>query len=60
MAQSVDRVAVMYAGTLAEVCDIRTVFREPLHPYTQLLIASLPTLEHKGELSASPACRPHC
>ncbi len=58
MAQSVDRVAVMYAGTLAEFCDIRTVFREPLHPYTQLLIASLPTLEHKGELVGIPGLPP--
>jgi oligopeptide/dipeptide ABC transporter ATP-binding protein len=48
MAQFVDRLGVMYAGTLAETCDIDALFREPLHPYSQLLIASLPTLDRKG------------
>jgi oligopeptide/dipeptide ABC transporter ATP-binding protein len=48
MAQAVDRVGVMYAGTLAEVAPVRAIFREPLHPYTQLLIGSLPSLEAKG------------
>src|SRR6202521_569394 len=41
MAQVVDRLGVMYAGTLAEVCGVSAIFREPLHPYSQLLIASL-------------------
>jgi oligopeptide/dipeptide ABC transporter ATP-binding protein len=58
MAQAVDRVAVMYAGTLAELCSIRAVIREPLHPYSQLLIASLPTLERKGELVGIPGLPP--
>lgn len=48
MAQFVDRLGVMYAGALVEICDIETVFREPLHPYSRLLIASLPTLDRKG------------
>ena len=50
MAQVVDRLGVMYAGTLAEVCDVKAMFREPLHPYSQALIASLPTLDRKGAL----------
>src|SRR5207244_7738740 len=50
MAQFVDRLGVMYAGKLAEVSPIRDIFREPLHPYTQLLIQSLPSVDHKGSL----------
>ena len=42
----------MYAGKLVEVALVRDLFREPLHPYTQLLIASLPSLEGKGRLQA--------
>ncbi len=58
MAQSVDRLAVMYAGTLAELCDIRAIFSEPLHPYSQLLIASLPTLDRKGAPVGIPGLPP--
>jgi peptide/nickel transport system ATP-binding protein len=50
MAHSVDRVGVMYAGKLVEVAAVRDLFREPLHPYTQLLIASLPSLDGKDQL----------
>src|SRR6266849_9127820 len=42
MAQFVNRLGVMYAGRLVEVSPVREVFSEPLHPYTQLLIGSLP------------------
>jgi len=58
MAQVVDRLGVMYAGTLAEVCGVRMIFHEPLHPYTQLLIASLPTLERKGAFRGIPGLPP--
>jgi oligopeptide/dipeptide ABC transporter ATP-binding protein len=58
MAQVVDRLGVMYAGTLAEVCGVEAIFREPLHPYTQLLIASLPTLERKGAFRGIPGLPP--
>ncbi len=58
MAQSVDQLAVMYAGRLAEVAETKTIFAEPLHPYTQLLISTLPTLEHKGQFSGIPGITP--
>jgi peptide/nickel transport system ATP-binding protein len=58
MAQAVDRLGVMYAGHLAEVCDVRELFREPLHPYSQLLIASLPSLETKGVFRGIPGLTP--
>jgi oligopeptide/dipeptide ABC transporter ATP-binding protein len=58
MAQAVDRLGVMYAGTLAELCDIRSIFEDPLHPYTQLLIASLPSLDQKGVFQGIPGLPP--
>ena len=45
-----ERLAVMYAGTLAEIASVGDLFREPLHPYTQLLISSLPTHDHYRQL----------
>ena len=44
VAETADRVAVMYAGQVVEYCDLRTAFRQPLHPYTAGLQASLPKL----------------
>jgi peptide/nickel transport system ATP-binding protein len=58
MAQAVDRLGVMYAGNLVEICDVRELFREPLHPYSQLLIASLPSLEAKGVFKGIPGLPP--
>lgn len=58
MAQSVDRLAVMYAGRMMEIGETRAMFRDPLHPYTQLLIESLPVLENKGVFSGIPGITP--
>jgi peptide/nickel transport system ATP-binding protein len=58
MAQFVDRLGVMYAGHLVEVAPVRDLFRKPLHPYTQLLIASLPSLEKKGVFQGIPGLPP--
>ena len=58
MVQFVDRLAVMYAGKIAELGNVREMFREPLHPYTQLLINSLPKLADKGELQGIPGIAP--
>jgi peptide/nickel transport system ATP-binding protein len=58
MAQTVDRLGVMYAGELAEVCRVEDIFREPLHPYSQLLIASLPTLKRRGVFQGIPGLPP--
>src|SRR5262249_45815268 len=44
MAQVVDRLGVMYAGDLVEIAAIKDILEQPLHPYTQLLIAHLPSL----------------
>jgi peptide/nickel transport system ATP-binding protein len=42
VAETAQRVVVMYAGQVVESCEVRPLFAEPLHPYTQGLLASLP------------------
>lgn len=44
IAETADRVAVMYAGRLAEIGDVRQVIEDPLHPYTRGLMASIPQI----------------
>ncbi len=44
ISEMADRVAVMYAGRIVEQTDIRTLFKNPVHPYTQGLMASIPVL----------------
>lgn len=58
MAQFVDRVGVMYGGKLIEVGPVRDIFKDPLHPYTQLLIGSLPTLKTKEIFKGIPGLTP--
>ena len=58
MAQFAQRLAVMYAGRLAEIADVEDIFHEPLHPYTRLLISTLPTLSVKGVFSGIPGITP--
>ncbi|HET7135231.1 MAG TPA: ABC transporter ATP-binding protein, partial [Casimicrobiaceae bacterium] len=45
IAETADRVAVMYAGRLAEVGPVRDVIKAPRHPYTQGLMGSIPRLD---------------
>jgi oligopeptide/dipeptide ABC transporter ATP-binding protein len=49
VAEVCDRVAVMYAGQIVEETATRTLFREPLHPYTQGLIGSVPVIGQRRE-----------
>jgi peptide/nickel transport system ATP-binding protein len=58
MAQFVDRLGVMYAGRLVEVAPIGEIITSPKHPYTQMLIASLPSLERKGMMQGIPGLAP--
>ena len=50
-----DRIAVLYAGQLAEVGEAREIIEDPLHPYTRRLIESIPFIhKSKGRLKAIP------
>jgi len=66
-----DRIAVMYAGRIAEIGTTHEVFHEPRHPYTRGLLAAVPSFAHeRGKLAAiegnvpelispPPSCRFH-
>jgi oligopeptide/dipeptide ABC transporter ATP-binding protein len=58
MAQFVNRVGVMYGGKLVEVGPVRGIFKDPQHPYTQLLIKSLPNLMTKEDFRGIPGLTP--
>lgn len=58
MAQFVDRLSVMYAGKLAEIGPTGDLFARPTHPYTHMLISSLPTLGKKGVFRGIPGITP--
>ena len=60
VAEMAERVAVMYAGEIVEQTDVNTLFDEPLHPYTQGLIGSIPVLgEIKERLAVIPGSVPN-
>ena len=60
VAEMASRVAVMYAGQIVEESDIRTLFKDPKHPYTRGLIGSIPVLgEQKDELYTIPGNVPN-
>jgi oligopeptide/dipeptide ABC transporter ATP-binding protein len=44
IAETADRVAVMYAGRIVEEADVKTIFQNPLHPYTRGLLNSVPNI----------------
>ena len=60
VAETCDRVAVMYAGEIVEQTDVTTLFRRPLHPYTRGLIGSIPVVgDLREELSVIPGNVPN-
>ena len=54
MAQFAERVGIMYGGKLVEVGRVEDIFHNPQHPYTRLLISSIPSFETKGEFKGIP------
>ncbi len=50
IAEISDRVAVMYAGRLVEVGEVRAVVKNPKHPYSQGLMGSIPSLHQRSEM----------
>lgn len=49
VARFAQRVVVMYAGEIAETADVRSLFRDPRHPYTRALLAALPSPRNLGQ-----------
>jgi oligopeptide/dipeptide ABC transporter ATP-binding protein len=59
VAQTAGRVVVMYAGRVVECAGVRPLFAEPLHPYTQGLLRSMPILgAARGRLHEIPGTVP--
>jgi len=60
VAETCDRVAVMYAGEIVEQTDVVSLFRDPSHPYTRGLIGSIPVVGVvRDELSVIPGSVPN-
>ncbi len=60
VAEMAERVAVMYAGEIVEQTDVNSLFDQPLHPYTQGLIGSIPVLgQIKEKLDVIPGSVPN-
>jgi len=57
-AQVVNRQAVMYAGKIVEIGEVKSMYKNPLHPYTKLLIKSLPTLQLRRDFQGIPGIPP--
>ncbi len=62
IAETAQRVMVMYAGKVVEEAPVKDLFKEPLHPYTQGLLRSIPRIDtaaiHKQRLEAIPGVVP--
>lgn len=60
VAEMAERVAIMYAGKIVEESDVKTIFENPLHPYTESLLKSIPSIEQKeGKLHVIKGSIPH-
>ena len=59
IAETADRVAVMYAGRIVEIGPVRDLIQTPLHPYSRGLMGSIPSLESENErLTQIPGSMP--
>ncbi|RLE92335.1 MAG: ABC transporter ATP-binding protein [Thermoprotei archaeon] len=59
LAEIANRIAIMYLGNIVEVADVRKIFYEPKHPYTQALLKSIPSIVGPiEELRPLPGPRP--
>lgn len=54
-----DTIAIMYAGKIVEYADVKTVFKHPIHPYTEALIEAYPSvIGEKKSLKSIPGSPP--
>jgi oligopeptide/dipeptide ABC transporter ATP-binding protein len=59
VAQLADRITVMYGGNIVEVAEANSIFDNPLHPYTQGLLASIPNIRlEQPKLKTMPGSPP--
>jgi len=58
LAETVEEILILYAGKIAEYGKIDKVFNEPLHPYTKLLLESVPSIQENKKLSYIPGSPP--
>jgi peptide/nickel transport system ATP-binding protein len=58
IAEIADKVAVMYAGKIVELGPSDAIFERPMHPYTQGLIRSIPSLRQRKALTWIPGAPP--
>jgi peptide/nickel transport system ATP-binding protein len=59
IAETADRIAVMYSGRIVEIGQVREVIERPLHPYTRGLMGSIPTIhDDRGRLVQIPGSMP--
>jgi len=53
-----DRLAIMYAGRIVEEANVQDMFQTPKHPYTEMLLNSLPTLGDRSVRESAPGAPP--
>lgn len=58
LAEIADRVGVMYAGKIVETRSVFEIFKNPLHPYTQVLISATPSLKSRNLPKGLPGLPP--
>jgi len=58
LAETVEEILILYAGKIAEYGKIDKVFNKPLHPYTKLLLESVPSIQENKKLSYIPGSPP--
>jgi peptide/nickel transport system ATP-binding protein len=59
VAETCDRVGVMYAGNLCEVANVGDLFHSPRHPYTRALLEAVPRLHQEGPLRSIEGAVPN-
>ncbi|MCK4280415.1 MAG: ABC transporter ATP-binding protein, partial [Candidatus Thorarchaeota archaeon] len=60
IAETCDKTAIMYAGRIAELADVVSVFKEPIHPYAAGLVGAIPSMvkAEKKKLTSIPGSPP--